>query len=89
MMDFQNVFPRKVASSSADPIGVPRNWRSELGIFWKDIEEAGSVARALRLRSPTAPVQMRSGAIERLGGGEASLKAGRWDLFRTLRVSIL
>ena len=87
MVDHHSAFATDVAP--ADLTDTSRNWRSELGVFWKDIEEAGSVGRAIRLRGPAAPVQTESGAAERPGGSEGSVKANRWTLFRTLRFSML
>ena len=89
MTKHQNAVPKDMASPPASSMGIPRNWRSELGIFWRDIEEAGSVTRAIRLRSPAAPVPLDSGAVERLSRHEGSLRADRWALFRTLGFSIL
>ena len=87
MVDHRSAFSRDVAP--ADLTDAPRNWRSELGVSWKDIEEAGSVVRAIRLRSPAAPVETDNGAAGGPDGSEGSVKANRWALFRTLRFSIL
>jgi hypothetical protein len=87
MVDHHSAFSRDAAP--ADLTDAPRNWRSEIGVFWKDIEEAGSVVRAIRLRGPAAPEQTESGGTEGPGGSEGSVKANRWALFRTLRLSML
>ena len=50
MMNFFSVFSSKaVQPQSARPSESPRNWRCQLGTFWQDIEEAGSVLKARRL----------------------------------------
>lgn len=87
MVDHHSAFSRDVAQ--ADVTDTSRNWRSELGVFWKDIEEAGFVVRAIRLRGPAAPVETDSSAAGGPGGSEGSVKANRWTLIRTLRFSIL
>ena len=61
-MSFFSIFskaaePGTAASGTAVPVDHPRNWRCELGIFWRDIEEAGSVLKAQRLHRSAAPVQ--------------------------------
>jgi hypothetical protein len=89
MMDFHNVFSRNVPPPPAASMDIPRNWRSELGTFWKDIEEAGSVTKAIRLRTPAAAMRTNIDAVEGPGESAGSSKADRWGLFRTLCFSIL
>lgn len=68
MMNFFSVFSSKaVQPQSARPSENPRNWRCQLGTFWQDIEEAGSVLQARRLVPSEIRVQ-RTGGIDRVAG---------------------
>jgi hypothetical protein len=68
MMNFFSVFSSKaVQPQSARPSESPRNWRCQLGTFWQDIEEAGSVLKARRLVPSEVRVQ-RTGGIDRAAG---------------------
>ena len=63
MMNFFSVFSSKaVQPQSARPSENPRNWRCQLGTFWQDIEEAGSVLKARRLVPSEIRVQRRAGS---------------------------
>ncbi|NBJ10355.1 hypothetical protein [Microvirga arsenatis] len=56
MMRFFEIFSKAVEPEAALPATPLRNWRCQLGTFWQDIEEAGSVLKARRQRSRmTAP----------------------------------
>jgi len=87
MINFQTIVSRDVVSPAAPSMDIPRNWRSELGTFWRDIEEAGSVAKAIRLRSSSAVVQRECVPLQ--GGDEISIKASCWAHFRTVCFGIL
>ena len=81
MIRFMSVLSKEADTATASPMDTPRNWRCELGTFWQDIEDAGSVVRAIHLRSPAASARDRN--------AEGVKKAGSWVNFRTLCSSIL
>ena len=63
MMNFFSVFSSKaVQPQSARPSENPRNWRCQLGTFWQDIEEAGSVLKARRLVPSESASSGRAGS---------------------------
>jgi hypothetical protein len=84
MINFHSAFS-KDAASSAD---TPRNWRSELGTFWRDIEEAGSVAKAIRLRGPAKPARNGDGEFSEFASREGLVKTSRWAHFRMLCIDL-
>ena len=88
MTDPHSIVAKGAASPPAPSMNIPRNWRSELGTFWRDIEEAGSLAKAIRLRSSTKSVRNNDGAISRFAGEEGPIKTSRWAHFRTLCTGI-
>ena len=67
MMNFFSVFSSKAVQQPARPSESPRNWRCQLGTFWQDIEEAGSVLKARRLVPSEVRVQ-RMSEIDRVAG---------------------
>lgn len=89
MINFLSVLSKDAVTPAAPSVDIPRNWRCELGTFWQDIEEAGSVVRAIRLRGSAASALDQTGDVEGLTGGESTTKVGRWAHFRTLCSSML
>jgi len=85
MTYFFNVFSKDALSPPAH--SNPQNWRCELGTFWKDIEEAGSIVRAIRLRRQASPLQGQEDDSRQLSE-RGSATTYRWMNFRTLRFSI-
>ncbi len=84
MMKVHSAFSKDATSIPAASVDLPRNWRSELGTSWRDIEEAGSLARAIRLRSPAVYVKSKDSGAEIPNGGDSSVRASRWAYFRTI-----
>jgi len=62
MMRFFEIFSKAVEPEAALPATPLRNWRCQLGTFWQDIEEAGSVLKARRQRSRTPASPARGAA---------------------------
>jgi hypothetical protein len=89
MINFHSVFSKDAASPAAPPEDNSRNWRSELGTFWRDIEEAGSVAKAIRLRSPAESERNEKGGTSGPPDGEDAVRTSRWAHLRTLCAGIL
>ena len=89
MIKFLGLSSKEAVPQTAPLMDIPRNWRCELGTSWRDIEDAGSVVRAIQLRSSAVSSQRRSGDVGGLAEGESAPKGTRWANFRTLCFSIL
>jgi hypothetical protein len=89
MIRFMSVLSKEAATPIAPPMDASRNWRCELGTFWQDIEEAGSVVRAIRLRNPAASAWDRNGDIKGMAAGKDAGKTSPWANLRILYFSIL
>ena len=81
-MSFFSIFSKAAEPGTAEPgapvpVERPRNWRCELGIFWQDIEEAGSVLKAQRLHRSAAPVQGLGSSTKHLAARHSDLNHGR------------
>jgi hypothetical protein len=56
MFNLFGVFSKAAKPSAPTAAGRPRNWRCQLGTFWQDIEELGSVLKARQLRDAELPI---------------------------------
>ena len=89
MIRFLGLSPKEAVPHTAPPMSAPYNWRCELGTSWRDIEDAGSVVKAIRLRSSAVSPHGRSGDAGGRGEGQNTPKMTRWTNFRSLCFSIL
>jgi hypothetical protein len=89
MISFFSLLSKEAAAPSAPPMDVPRNWRCELGTFWQDIEDAGSIVRAIRLRNPEPSARDRNDAVKAGAAGEDAKTASPWAHLRTMCFSVL
>jgi hypothetical protein len=89
MIKFLGLSSKEAVTQTAPLMDIHRNWRCELGTSWRDIEDAGSVVRAIPLRSSAVSSQRRSEDAGTRAQGESALKVTRWANFRILCSSIL
>ena len=89
MTKFHGLTSEEAVPQTAPLMNIHRNWRRELGTSWRDIEDAGFVVRAIRLRSSAACPPGRSSDVEGQAERKSALKATRWANFRTLCSGIL
>jgi hypothetical protein len=89
MISFFSLLSKEAAAPSAPPMDATRNWRCELGTFWQDIEDAGSIVRAIRLRNPEPSARDRNDDVKAMAACEDAKTANPWTHLRTLYISIL
>jgi hypothetical protein len=89
MIKFLGLSSKEAVPQPAPLMDISRNWRCELGTSWRDIEDAGSVVQAIRLRSSAVSSQRGSSHVEDMAEGESAPKVTRWANFRTRCFSIL
>jgi hypothetical protein len=89
MISFFSLLSKEAAAPAAPPMDATRNWRCELGTFWQDIEDAGSIVKAIRLRNPEPSARDRSDGVKVMAAGEDAKTANPWADLRTMYISML
>lgn len=71
MTSLRSVFTKTAASPATSHAERPLNWRSPLGLFWRDIGEIGNVIGARRVQYLETRIERLENEIRRLAAKNA------------------